>query len=111
MKISHLEQLQTAPVSHNPAISKKVMLSVDDIAPITQFAQATFPAGSKAPAHSHQDMVEVFFIEQGSGRISVDGNSYNISAGSSIAIEAGESHELENNGSEDMIVSYFSVRV
>ena len=111
MKINHLKQLETQTVSHNRAISKKVMLSYDDIAPITQFAQATFPPGTKAPAHSHSDMIEVFFIEQGSGRIIVDGQSHEISAGSSIAIEAGESHELENTGFDAMIVSYFSVRV
>jgi mannose-6-phosphate isomerase-like protein (cupin superfamily) len=111
VKINHLKQLETQTVSHNRAISKKVMLNCDDIAPITQFAQATFPPGTKAPAHSHSDMIEVFFIEQGFGRIVVDGQSHAISAGSSIAIEVGESHELENTGDEAMIVSYFSVRV
>ena len=111
MKVTHLKQLPTETVSHNRAISKKVMLRLGDIAPITQFAQATFPPGSKAPAHSHSDMIEVFFIEHGCGRITVDGQGHDISAGSSISIEAGESHELENTGDEAMIVSYFSVRI
>jgi len=111
MKINHLKELATLAVSHNPAISKKVMLANDDIAPVIQFAQATFPPGSKAPAHCHNDMIEVFFIEAGAGRIIVDGASYAISAGSTIAIEPGESHELENTGLEAMVVSYFSVQV
>ena len=110
MKISHLDQLQNQAVSHNPAIAKKVMFASGDIAPITQFAQATFPPGSKAPAHAHNDMIEVFLIEQGSGRIIVDGTIHAVSAGSSIAIEPGESHELENTGKDNLVVSYFSIR-
>jgi mannose-6-phosphate isomerase-like protein (cupin superfamily) len=56
-------------------------------------------------------MIEVFFIVEGEGTITVDGVCHAVSAGSSIAVEPGESHELANSGQQAMVVSYFSVRV
>ncbi len=110
MKINHLHQLNEQAVSHNPEIRKKVMIEQGEMAPITQFAQATFPPGAIAPAHSHSDMIEVFFIERGKAQIRVDGRRHELAAGSSIIIEAGERHELENTGDAALVVTYFSVR-
>ncbi|MCB1701281.1 MAG: cupin domain-containing protein [Halioglobus sp.] len=111
MKINHVTELETQAVSHNPAITKQVMLAYGDLAPVTQFARATFPPGATAPCHTHTDMLEVFYIEQGRGRIVIDGKSHDLTPGNTIAVEAGEAHELQNTGDDVLVVSYFSVRV
>lgn len=111
MKISDLNQLPTQEVRHNPNISKRVMLAPGDLNHLTNFSQAVFPPGECAPAHHHEDMAEVFFIESGSGLIHIDGNEYILKPGRCILVQAGESHELVNTGNVDLVVSYFGILV
>jgi quercetin dioxygenase-like cupin family protein len=111
MKITALDQLPDAAVSHNPAIKKRVMLGRDDLPHLTNFSQACFAPGQVAPGHSHADMAEVFFVESGQGTITVDGQPYPLSPGTCIAIEPHEHHEVANTGSEDLLLTYFGLRV
>jgi quercetin dioxygenase-like cupin family protein len=111
MKQTSLQTLPTEQVSHNPAIQKKVMLRLGDLPHLTNFAQAKFAPGQVAPAHAHLDMCEVFFVESGSGQIQIDGESYPLEAGGCVAIEPGEVHEVSNPGTEDLVLTYFGLRV
>lgn len=70
------EKLTEESVSHNPEIKKKVMLRFGDLPHLTNFSQARFAPGQTAPAHAHQDMCEVFFVEAGSGVIYIDSKEY-----------------------------------
>jgi quercetin dioxygenase-like cupin family protein len=67
MITTSLKNLPEESVSHNPEIKKKVMLRFGDLPHLTNFSQARFAPGQTAPAHAHQDMCEVFFVEAGSG--------------------------------------------
>lgn len=109
MKITSLNSIADTAVSHNEKIKKRVMLGNSEIKNITNFSQAIFPPGECAPAHSHADMSEVFFIQSGNGSIEINGKSYPLEAGSCITIEPGERHELRNTGSDNMVVIYFGV--
>lgn len=111
MKFTELNQLPTEPVSHNPAIQKKVMLRLGDLPHLTNFAQARFAPGQVAAAHSHQDMCEVFFVEAGIGVMQLDDRSYPLHAGVCIAVEPNETHEITNTGSEELVLTYFGLRV
>ena len=62
MKVISLSTLPEQAVSHNPAIKKKVMLSLGSLPHLTNFSQARFAPGQVAKAHSHSDMCEVFFV-------------------------------------------------
>ncbi|MCU0524467.1 MAG: cupin domain-containing protein [Elainella sp. Prado103] len=110
MKHITLDTLPEEPVSHNPAIKKKVMLRLGDLPYLTNFAQARFASGQIAQAHTHADMSEVFFVEAGMGLITIDGQSYPLSPGVCIAVEAGESHQVCNTGTEDLVLTYFGLR-
>lgn len=110
MKQVALNELPEESVSHNPAIKKKVMLRLGDLPHLTNFAQARFAPGQVAPAHSHRDMSEVFFVESGCGCITIDGQAYPLSPGVCIAVEVGESHEVRNTGHEELILTYFGLR-
>lgn len=111
MKITSLNTLPPDSVSHNPAIQKKVMLKAGELPHLTNFSQAKFAPGQVAAAHAHRDMCEVFFVSQGSGLIRVNGTDYPLETGTCIAIEPGEVHEVVNNSSQDLILTYFGLQV
>lgn len=111
MKLTQLNDLPLETVSHNPAIQKKVMLRWGEIPHLTNFSQACFAPGHISPAHAHMDMCEVFFVEAGHGTIRIDGKAYPIESGSCIVVEPFEEHEIINNGSTELILTYFGLRV
>lgn len=111
MKIISLSDLPIENVSHNAEIKKKVMLRLGDLPHLTNFSQAKFPPGAVATAHSHQDMCEVFFIEEGEGIIRIDGKEYSLQTGTCVAVSPGEVHEIVNTGTNELIVTYFGLRV
>lgn len=109
MKITNLNHLPLKQVSHNPEITKKVMLSNQEIPHLTNFSQATFAPGQIAAAHAHQDMYEVFFVNSGQGVMRIDGEDHELVSGVCIAIETGETHEVINTGTDDLILTYFGI--
>ncbi|BBD60486.1 cupin 2 domain-containing protein [Nostoc sp. HK-01] len=111
MITTSLNNLPEESVSHNPDIKKKVMLRLGDLPHLTNFSQARFAPGHTAPAHTHRDMCEVFFVEAGSGIIRVDNQEYPLLPGNCIAIEPGEVHEVINNGVTELVLTYFGLRV
>lgn len=111
MKFISLNQLPEESVVHNPAIKKKVMLRKGDLPHLTNFSQSRFASGEIAGAHSHPDMAEVFFVEAGKGTIYIDGEKFPLLAGNCIAVEPGEVHELINDGTEELVLTYFGLLV
>ncbi len=111
MKITNLRNLPLKAVSHNPEIKKKVMLSMGDLPHLTNFSQASFAPGQISPAHSHQDMSEVFFVTAGEGIIKISDRTYALTPGVCIAVEVDEVHEIINTGSEELVLTYFGIRV
>lgn len=111
MKITSLDGVPEESVSHNPAIKKRVMLRRGDMPHITNFSQARFAAGQVANGHSHDNMAEVFFVESGQGSISINGQSQPLKPGVCILVEPGEHHEVINIGQEELVLTYFGVRV
>ncbi|UKO97213.1 cupin domain-containing protein [Nostoc sp. UHCC 0870] len=111
MITTSLNDLPEESVSHNPEIKKKVMLRFGDLPHLTNFSQARFAPGQTSPAHAHQDMCEVFFVEAGAGIISINGEEYPLLPGNCIAIELGEVHEIVNNGTTELVLTYFGLRV
>ena len=110
MKQVSLAALPKQSVSHNPAIQKQMMLGHDDLPHLVQFSQAKFAPSQVAPAHSHRDMHEVFFVESGLGQIIVDGEPHILSPGVCIAVAPGEVHEVKNTGHELLILTYFGIQ-
>ena len=109
MKIRSLNATATEGVLHNPGIAKRVLLRNSELPHLTQFAQARLAPGQVAFAHAHADMYEVFFVETGVGRITVDGRAHQLEAGSCVVVEPGEAHELSNIGTTELVVTYFGI--
>ena len=111
MKLTSLRDIPEQAVSHNPDIHKKVMLKWGDLPHLTNFSQARFSPGQIAPSHAHSDMCEVFFVESGSGIICINKKDYPLEPGVCVAVDLGEFHEIRNNGSTELVLTYFGLRV
>ena len=109
MKYRQLSQLADEPSSHNSEIRKKVMLRNGELGRITNFAQARFPPGQIAAAHAHQDMIEVFYVQEGAGEMWVDGVARGLETGACVAVEPGETHEIRNTGDAELVLVYFGL--
>jgi quercetin dioxygenase-like cupin family protein len=110
MKWIALSNCATERVSHNPAISKRVLLRDGDLPHLTNFSQAEFLPGQVAAAHAHPDMAEVFFVESGTGAIAINDQVYPLEAGVCVAVEPGEIHEVKNTGETPLLLTYFGLR-
>lgn len=111
MKIVSLQEIPAQGVSHDPEIQKQVMLRYGDLPHLTNFSQARFAPGQQVTPHTHADMSEVFLVESGEGTIWIDNVGHLLTAGTCVAVEAGELHELQNTGQTDLVLTYFGIVV
>ena len=109
MKVTSLSGTTPEPVSHDASILKRVLLRRGDVPRVTQLAQARFAPGQRTAAHAHADMHEVFLVESGLARFTVDGVVRELPAGGCIAIAPGEHHEVANAGEEELVLTYLGV--
>ena len=65
------------------------------------------PGNTVKPAHSHKNNEELIYIVSGAGEVYIDGEVYEVSAGSAVLFSKGSVHMLRNSGSEDMKVACF----
>ncbi len=63
-------------------------------------AEARLPVGAATDEHYHARTEEIYYITHGLGRIRIDGETRDVSAGDAIAIPPGRRHKLWNTGSE-----------
>ena len=59
--------------------------------------------GKRLSYQRHEKRAEHWFIVTGDARITLDGDSFEMSAGDSIDIEIGVAHRIENIGSEELV--------
>ena len=109
MGSTSLTALPDEAVVHNPAVTKRVLLRAGEVPHLTQFAQARFTPGEMAGPHAHPDMSEVFFVEAGRGRITVDGLDSPLDPGTCVVVEPGEAHAITNIGDSELVLTYFGV--
>ncbi|ORZ19286.1 cupin domain-containing protein [Lobosporangium transversale] len=109
MKITSLESLPVAYVSHDSKVEKKVLLKNGEVPHVTQLAVATLKPGEQASMHHHTDMTETFHFQSGSGEMEVDGKIFKVKAGTTVTVFPMEAHEIRNNGSKDLVVIYFGI--
>lgn len=111
MKLAILKQLPIESNVHNPKITKKILIRKGQIPHLTNLTQAIFPPGELASAHSHDDMFEIFFVEKGRGTIKINGKPYPLEEGTCVTVELGDTHELINSSSEDLVIMYMGIKV
>ena len=111
MKLSSVKSLPEEPNVHNPKITKQVFIRKGEVPYLTNLTRAKFPAGEVANAHTHQDMYEIFFIEEGNATVKINGKPIKLGPGDCITVEPGESHEVSNLSSDDVVMTYICIEV
>jgi len=110
MILRSIHTQKESSVSHDPSISKRVLLGNGEIPHLTQFATSRIPPGEATSPHSHADMIEVFLVQRGSAEVTVDGTTHRIEEGGYIAIQPGEVHILKNSSAtDDLELLYFGI--
>jgi len=77
-----------------------VRLTTED----AQAAQMTLSPGQSTggPDNLHAESDQWFYVVSGTGSAIVDGEDVTFEAGDLLVIEAGETHEIENDGDEPL---------
>ena len=58
-------------------------------------AEAALPPGGATQRHYHKESEELYFIQEGSGRMEIDGEERAVGAGDAILIPANAWHQIE----------------
>lgn len=103
------DQQVEQPVSHDPSLSKRVIVSRGVIPPLCNFAVATFAPNTPVSGHCHMDLSEVFYVVAGAAAFAVDGQHINATVGDCIVIEPGEQHSLVSGADGDLVLLYFAI--
>jgi len=61
-------------------------------------AEATVPADSSTTPHRHNRSEEIYYITEGSGSMTIEGQSFDVKTGDTICILPGEVHSIRNTG-------------
>lgn len=69
---------------------------------LQSLAEARVPPGTRTIAHYHIKTEEIYYITHGSGQITIDDETRNVSVGDAIAIPPGTTHFIENTGTESL---------
>jgi mannose-6-phosphate isomerase-like protein (cupin superfamily) len=67
-------------------------------------ALITHPAGTASSEHHHTVADEVYFVQAGTGRISVDGECRVIGPGDIITIRPGQRHKVYGDGPDLVLI-------
>jgi mannose-6-phosphate isomerase-like protein (cupin superfamily) len=63
-----------------------------------QLVLMSLPPGCDIGSEVHKDRDQFFRVEEGSGQVDIDDNSYAVSDGSGIIVPAGARHNVRNTG-------------
>jgi quercetin dioxygenase-like cupin family protein len=109
MKKVSLAEVPEEGVSHNPQITKQVLLRRGDVPHLTNFSRSRLAPNQTASAHAHASMHEVFYVERGAGVMRINDEELRLEAGVCVAVSPGERHEIANTGDAELVLCYFGV--
>jgi mannose-6-phosphate isomerase-like protein (cupin superfamily) len=95
MKFSSLDSLPLEPVSHDPALKKKLLVGQGALPHIKAISHMELGPGDRASRHSHENACEVFYGIRGRVDFVVAGTPVSLTEGSCLVVEPGEEHSIE----------------
>ncbi|MEO9965636.1 MAG: cupin domain-containing protein [Reichenbachiella sp.] len=105
----YIEDIKGEPTAHLSGLKKVFLSNQETSSPLTQFAYGVFKPGEVCDSHIHPTMIECFFFIKGFGTYTVGAESVKLKPGTFLQIPANTSHELVNDGTEDLEFVYFGV--
>jgi mannose-6-phosphate isomerase-like protein (cupin superfamily) len=67
-----------------------------------QLVLMTLQPGEEIGAEVHEDRDQFFRFEEGSGKVDIDDNSYDVGDGSGVIVPPGARHKVRNTGGEPL---------
>jgi mannose-6-phosphate isomerase-like protein (cupin superfamily) len=67
-----------------------------------QLVLMTLQPGEEIGSEVHEDRDQFFRFEEGSGKVDIDDNSYDVADGSGVIVPAGARHNVRNTGGEPL---------
>jgi mannose-6-phosphate isomerase-like protein (cupin superfamily) len=69
---------------------------------LCSLAEEVLPAGAAVGRHHHLETEEVYYLLEGRGRMTVGEETREVVAGDAVFIPRGQTHTLENTGTEPL---------
>lgn len=106
MCIKNIDSLEMQPAGHSqgdePVLFGEAFTDSDFVGRWGFVEYVTVPVRSAIPVHPHEQDEELYFIFQGRGTLTLDGQQVKVGAGDLIACRKGSSHGLQNTSSEEI---------
>ncbi len=67
-------------------------------------AEAVVPPGVRTRLHLHEESEEIYFIQAGTGRMTLARAQFDVAAGDTVLIPPGTPHCIENTGPEALVI-------
>lgn len=73
----------------------------------SKFQVVKFKPGSEIKPHFHRKTCEVFYIQNGSGLLIINGQEFSCNPGDFFLCEPGDSHAFKNDTKEEFVILIF----
>lgn len=95
MKEYRLDSSPYKPVSHDPALKKRVLMS-EPVSCVRHISHIVLKPGDMATEHTHAGSYEIFYCVRGATVFGVNGADVTVKKGSCLVVEPGEAHSIKN---------------
>jgi mannose-6-phosphate isomerase-like protein (cupin superfamily) len=106
MSIKNINSLEMQPAGHSqgdaPVLFGEAFTAQDFVGKWGFVEYVTVPVRSAIPVHPHEQDEELYFIFQGKGILTLDGQQVEVEAGDLVACRKGSSHGLQNTCSQEI---------
>ena len=106
MSIKNIQCLTMEPASHSsgrePVLFGEAFTDKDFVGNWGFVEYVTVPPQSAIPVHRHDQDEELYFIFEGSGIMTIDGQEHEVGAGDFTICRLGRSHGLRNTSQQEI---------
>jgi mannose-6-phosphate isomerase-like protein (cupin superfamily) len=98
-----VRRLSEAPVEEWHRLRSRILMDAGELG--SRHMSVTWievPAGAEQKLHSHEEAEQVYVVVRGSGRMSVAGDTGEVTEGDLIMVPPATDHAIENPGSEEL---------
>ena len=78
---------------------------------IMLYAKGALPPGSSVGLHKHTGSMEISYFLEGHGKVTEDTEKYDVGPGDISICFDGESHQIVNTGSQDLVYIVLVVKI
>jgi len=107
MKLFSLYDTPFEPISHDPHLSKKVLMR-NTLPYVKHVSHVILSPGCRVSEHSHSDGAEVFYCVRGKAIFFIKGETAETMKGHLLVIEPGEPHSIKEVIEETELLYFYT---